>query len=81
MANKSTGNKVASTAGSVLGKSSSSAIQRSLAGSVLSQTGNSKVTGKIIEAKASGALQSAKSSSITKALAGSAVSQSKKIEI
>lgn len=78
MANKSTGTKVASTAGRVLNSSSSSAIQRSLAGSVLAQTGNSKLTGKAMEAKASAALQSAKSSPTTKSLAGSAVAQSKK---
>ncbi|MBW9334786.1 hypothetical protein FEE59_14820 [Herbaspirillum sp. RU 5E] len=78
MANKSTGKNVASTAARVLGSSSSSAIQRSLAGSVLSQTGSSKVTGKVMEAKASNALLSDKSSSITKTLAASAVSQSKK---
>ncbi|MBO9537352.1 hypothetical protein [Herbaspirillum sp.] len=78
MANKSTGKNVASTAARVLGSSSSSAIQRSLAGSVLSQTGNSKVTGKVMEAKASNALLSVKSSSTTKTLAASAISQSRK---
>jgi hypothetical protein len=78
MANKSTGKKVASTAGRVLGSSSGSLLQRSLAASALAQTGGSKTTGKAMEAKASGALQSPKTNSTTKALAGSLVSQSKK---
>lgn len=78
MTNKSTGTKAASTASRVLSNSSASAIQRSLAASVLSQTGNSKVTGKTMETKASAALQSAKSSVVTKTLAASALSQSKK---
>ncbi|RJX30875.1 MAG: hypothetical protein C4516_09030 [Oxalobacter sp.] len=78
MANKSTGKKVSSTAGRVLGSSSASQLQRSLAGSALAQSGTSKVTSKSMETKASGALQSPKASSTTKALAGSLVSQSKK---
>jgi hypothetical protein len=78
MANKSTSKNVASTAARALGSSSSSVIQRSLAGSVLSQAGNSKVTGKAMEAKASNALLSTKANSTTKTLAASALSQSKK---
>lgn len=78
MANKSTGSKVGSAAGRVLGNSNASALQRSLAASALAQTGTSKTTGKAMETKASSALQSSKTNATTKALAGSLVSQSRK---
>jgi hypothetical protein len=75
---KSTGIKVASSAGRALGSSGSSAIQRSLAGSALAQAGTSKVTSKAVETKASAALKSGASSTLTKQLAASVVSQSRK---
>ncbi len=78
MTKKSTGSKVASTAGRVLGSPSASKLQRSLAGGALAQTGNSKVTSKPMETKASRALQSTNTNSTTKTLAASLVSQSKK---
>jgi len=78
MPSKSTGKKVASTAARTLNSTSSSALQRSLAASVLAQTGNTKVTGKAMETKASSALHNSNSDPVTKSLAGSLVSQSKK---
>lgn len=79
MANSNqTGNKAASLAGKVLGSPGASSIQKSLAGSALSQSGTGRQTGNAMEAKASSALKSQSSSSTTKTLAGSVVSQSKK---
>lgn len=78
MAGKSTGGKVASTAGRTLSNPNASQIQRSLAGSALAQAGTSKVTSKAMETRASAALQSQTSSATTKTLAASVVSQSKK---
>jgi len=79
MGGKSTGGKVASSAGRTLGSANGSALQKSLAGSALSQAGGTnRTTSKPMEAKASAALQSGKSAANTKALAGSLVSQSKK---
>lgn len=76
--NKQTGNKAATLASKTLSNPSSSSVQKTLAGSVLSQSGTSKHTSKAVETKASGALKSGSSSTVTKTLAGSAVSQSKK---
>lgn len=78
MAGKSTGGKVASSAGRTLGSSNASALEKSLAGSALAQAGTNKTTSKPMEAKASAALQNGGSATTTKALAGSLVSQSKK---
>lgn len=78
MSGKSTGGKVASSAGRTLGNPSASALQRSLAGSALAQAGTNKTTSKTMETKASAALQNGKSAATTKQLAGSLVSQSKK---
>jgi len=78
MAEKSTGGKVASTAGRTLRNPNASQVQRSLAGSALAQAGTSKVTSKAMETRASAALQSQTSSATTKTLAASVVSQSKK---
>jgi hypothetical protein len=78
MAGKSTGGKVASSAGRTLGNANASALQRSLAGSALAQSGTDKTTSKPMEAKAAAALQNSSSAATTKALAGSLVSQSKK---
>jgi len=76
MAGKSTGGKVASTAGRTLANPNASAIQRSLAGSALAQVGTDKTTGKAMEAKASAALHNPNASATTKQLAGSVTSQS-----
>ena len=78
MGGKSTGGKVASSAGRTLGSANASALQKSLAGSALAQSGTSKTTSGAMEAKASAALQNNNAASTTKALAGSLVSQSKK---
>ncbi|WFR77248.1 hypothetical protein [Janthinobacterium rivuli] len=78
MAGKNTGGKVATAAGRTLGNPNASALQRSLAGSALAQSGTQKVTGKAMEAKASAALQNGNSAATTRSLAGSLVSQSDK---
>lgn len=78
MAGKSTGGKIATTAARTLGNPNASALQRSLAGSALSQAGTSKVTSKAMETKASSALKNPNASSTTKQLAGSVTSQSRK---
>ena len=78
MTSKSTGGRVATTAGRTLNDPHASSLQKSLAGSALAQSGTAKVTGKAMEAKASGALQNPRSAPTTKALAGSLVSQSVK---
>lgn len=79
MTSKSTGGKVASTAGRTLGDPNASAIQRSLAGSALAQAGTSKVTSKPMETKASAALKNPNSSTTTRQLAGSVTAQARKI--
>lgn len=73
---KQTSDKVASVAGKTLQSSSSSAIQRSLAGSALRQAGNPAQTGAKTEDAASKALRSGAAAPVTKTLAGSVVSQS-----
>lgn len=79
MANsKQSGNKAATLASKTLSNPGASAVQKTLAGSVLAQAGTNKQTGKAVETKASGALKSSTSSQVTKSLAGSAVSQAKK---
>jgi len=78
MANKSTGGKVASTAGRTLSNPNASAIQRSLAGSALAQSGTNKVTSKPMETKASAALKTPNSGVTTKQLAGSVTAQARK---
>lgn len=75
---KQTSSRVATVAGKTLGSSSSSAIQKSLAGSALRQAGSPAQTGSKTEDKASRALDSRKSSPVTKTLAGSVVAQSNK---
>lgn len=74
---KSTDGKIASSAGRTLGSANASALQKSLAGSALAQSGTNKTTSKPMEAKASAALQNGNAAATTK-LAGSLVSQSKK---
>lgn len=75
---KQTSPSVASTAGKALGSSSSSALQKSLAGSALRQTGTRAQTGASTEAKAGKALDNPRSAGLTRTLAGSVVSQSNK---
>lgn len=75
---KQTSADVAKQAAETLRDPNASAIAKSLAGSVLSQSASSKETGKAMEAKASQVLSSEKYSESTKALAASALSQSNK---
>lgn len=75
---KQTSPRVATVAGKALGSGSSSAIQKTLAGSALRQAGTPAQTGAKTENKASRALDSGKSSSVTKTLAASVVAQSNK---
>lgn len=75
---KLTSSRVATVAGKTLGSTSSSGIQKSLAGSALRQAGGPAQTGAKTEDKASRALDSHASSPVTKTLAGSVVSQSNK---
>ena len=56
----------------------SSKIQKSLAGSALSQRNSKNVTGRAMEVKASKVLNSSKYSATTKRLAASVLSQSDK---
>ncbi len=76
MNSKVSSQKLASNSAKILKSKGSSKIQKSLAGSVLSQVSLGKTSGKRMETKASKALKSKKSSSITRSLAGSVVSQS-----
>lgn len=73
---KQTSSGVASLAGKTLQSGSASALQRSLAGSALRQSGTSAQTGARMEGKASGALDNSRSADTTKTLAASVVSQS-----
>ena len=75
---KKTSPKIASIAASILGDKEASDIAKSLAASVLSQSGNGKQTGAQMEDKASKVLDSPKYSETTKQLAASALSQSNK---
>jgi len=75
---KHSSGKVASLAGGILGDSSASKIQKSLAASVISQSGTEKTTGSKLETVASNVLQSGKYNETTKALAGSVLSQAVK---
>ena len=75
---KQTSKSVRSLASKILKNPSSSAIQKELAGSALSQSKSSKQTGSDLESKASHVLQSDKYSETTKTLAASVLSQSNK---
>ena len=75
---KQTSKSVSSLASKILKNPSSSAIQKELAGSALSQSKSSKQTGSDLETKASHVLQSDKYSETTKTLAASVLSQSNK---
>lgn len=78
MANKKTSSEMASFASAMLRDTNASAIQKQLAGSVLSQANTDNETSKKMETIASKVLQSDKYSEETKALAGSVLSQAVK---
>ena len=78
MNRKMTSKKLASTASSVMRSQNSSKIQKSLAGSALSQRNSKNVTVRAMEVKASMVLNSNKYSATTKRLAASVLSQSDK---
>lgn len=75
---KQSSQDLAKQAAETLRNPNASAIAKSLAGSVLSQTSSKNQTGSEMETKASQVLQSDKYSDSTKALAGSVLSQSNK---
>ena len=77
MANtKKPSKKVVKLAAQTLNNKSASGIQKSLAASVLAQSGNAKQTGKTMETKASKAAKS--TNGTTQTLAGSVLTQSNK---
>ena len=76
MNKKMSSKSLASNAAKPLKCDSSSAIQKSLAASVLSQRNPGNVTGKKMESKASAVMRSNKYSEKTKSFAASLVSQS-----
>jgi len=78
MNKKTSKSKMATLASKVLRDDRASKIQKTLAGSVLSQAAKGKETSAEMETIASKALQSKKSSDITQSLAGSVLSQSNK---
>lgn len=78
MNGKQTSKNISSKASRTLSSTSSSAIQRKLAASALSQSNTNKQTGKSMENIASKVLQSPKYNGDTKALAASVLSQSNK---
>ena len=73
-----TSNSMASLAGKVLHDPNASDIQKTLAGSVLSQANPNNQTGAKLEDIAANALSSSKYNETTKSLAGSVLSQSEK---
>lgn len=75
---KQSSSKMASLASSVLTDSGSSQIQKTLAGSVLSQSSSLHQTGSKMEEIASEVLKSDKYNDTTKSLAASVLSQSNK---
>ena len=75
---KKSSSKLASMASSILTDKSSSRVQKTLAGSVLSQTTTSHQTGSKMGSIASNVLNSNKYSEQTKSLAASLLSQSNK---
>lgn len=78
MRSKQTSISISSLASDILRSSNSSAIQKQLAGSALSQANSKKQTGSDMETIASKVLNSSKYSDTTKTLAGSVLSQSNK---
>ena len=75
---KTTSAGVAGKAAGTLRSDTASVTAKSLAGSVLAQSGTPKQTGKAMETKASHVLTSPKYSEATKTLAGSVLAQSNK---
>lgn len=75
---KESSGKLGSLASDILRDSNSSGIQKTLAGSVLSQTHTKNVTSDSMATTASKVLNSSKYSDTTKTLAGSVLSQAKK---
>ncbi|MFB4251136.1 hypothetical protein [Pseudomonas idahonensis] len=75
---KQTSSQVASLASKVLRNDNSSAIQKELAGSAMSQASTSKQTSADMEAKAGRVLESEKYNATTKTLAASVLAQSNK---
>ncbi|WP_323151031.1 hypothetical protein [Pseudomonas glycinae] len=75
---KQTSSPVASLASKILRSHSSSAIQKELAGSAISQASTGKQTGADMETKASRVLESDKYNATTKTLAASVLAQSNK---
>jgi hypothetical protein len=73
---KQTSDSIATLASETLRSASSSAIQKQLAASAMSQASTGKQTGAEMETKASHVLESDKYNATTKALAGSVLSQS-----
>lgn len=71
--------KTVAKAAKVLTNKNSSSIQKSLAGSALSQANKGKQTGAQMETKASNVLRSSKYSQTTKSLAASVLSQANKV--
>jgi hypothetical protein len=78
MNNKKTSKPIASLASEILRDPNSSAIQKTLAGSALSQVNKGNQTGSEMESIASKVLDSNKYNDQTKSLAGSILSQSDK---
>lgn len=78
MNKKISSEQMAHLASQVLRNENASAIQKSLAGSVLSQAAHGKETGAQMEDIASKVLQSDRYADITRSLAGSVLSQSNK---
>ena len=66
---------VASTASRSLSSSGSSATQKSIAASVLAQSGTGKQTSAAVATKASNALNDGRTNATTRKLSGSALSQ------
>ena len=75
---KQTSKQIASIASDILKDQNASQIQKSLAGSALSQSKSKHQTGAEMEDVASKVLQSSKYNDTTKSLAGSILSQSNK---
>ncbi|MDR1164821.1 MAG: hypothetical protein LBO66_02940 [Deltaproteobacteria bacterium] len=75
---KKTSPRVATKASKALSDPKSSAKEKSLAGSALSQASAGRETGEKMEPEAARALRKERSSSTTKTFAGSVVSQSNK---
>ncbi|VEI45633.1 Uncharacterised protein [Actinobacillus equuli] len=76
MSNKHSSKELGTLASEILRDSNASQIQKTLAGSVLSQTNSNNVTGKELESKASKVLSSDHYADTTKSLAASVLSQS-----